>query len=318
MKKKKILLITAILLIMASLFGIFVLGVYKISDNIFIFNEYVKKLLSERPLRKLNINNNKHILFIGVDGLSGPAVLQSKNNNYKDLEKHSIYNVNGERSRWTYTIRSFMSISSGKDLNEIELSLIKNRLIDTSIFNTISRSKKTTAIFESGYNVDGDVFAAPDTYIDYYPFNENISKSVMMNEFEKLDEKTTIKGMDYFLKNQPTFEMMYIANPDHAGHNFNGWSKEYLRSIEFIGERLKYIIDRLKTNPTLAKNTLVYITSDHGFEKNMNSHTNVNTFNTKHVPVYFWNIDYNSKKANEYESKNYNARFYWEEWLEGK
>jgi hypothetical protein len=87
---------------------------------------------------------------------------------------------------------------------------------------------------------------------------------------------TTGPMMLQFLENNSNnrfFAFFHFSDPDHLGHLYGENSTEYENGIETCDYWLGQILVELNTLG-IAQNTLIYITSDHGFDEDSHWHSN--------------------------------------------
>ena len=73
--------------------------------------------------------------------------------------------------------------------------------------------------------------------------------------------------------NNHFFAFFHLSDPDHIGHQYGENSIQYENAIETCDYWLGQTLDKLNTLG-LAQNTLIYITSDHGFDEGEYGHQN--------------------------------------------
>jgi hypothetical protein len=67
------------------------------------------------------------------------------------------------------------------------------------------------------------------------------------------------------------FAFFHFGDPDHKGHLYGENSVEYLNAIKTCDYWLGQIMTTLEAHD-IAKNTLIYLTTDHGFDKGLETH----------------------------------------------
>lgn len=83
------------------------------------------------------------------------------------------------------------------------------------------------------------------------------------------------KAVEYVKKyrGKQFFAFFHFSDPDSAGHTFGENSKEYEDAIKTCDKWLGEIVEELKENGIYAK-TIIYVTSDHGFDEGKKTHNN--------------------------------------------
>ncbi len=74
-------------------------------------------------------------------------------------------------------------------------------------------------------------------------------------------------------RDQRFFSFFHFGDPDHAGHAFGENSREYSQAIETCDRWLGAILGKLAALG-LEERTLVYVTTDHGFDEGERTHRN--------------------------------------------
>jgi len=75
------------------------------------------------------------------------------------------------------------------------------------------------------------------------------------------------------LQGQPFFAFFHFSDPDHAGHAHGENSREYSEAIRICDRWLGEIVAELEELGIYEK-TLIYVTTDHGFDEGRKSHRN--------------------------------------------
>ncbi|MCS7197104.1 MAG: alkaline phosphatase family protein [Candidatus Bipolaricaulota bacterium] len=75
------------------------------------------------------------------------------------------------------------------------------------------------------------------------------------------------------LKDRAFFAFFHFSDPDHAGHAFGENSQEYSEAIKTCDLWLGRIVATLQELGILSK-TLIYVTTDHGFDEGRKTHSN--------------------------------------------
>ncbi len=106
----------------------------------------------------------------------------------------------------------------------------------------------------------------------YYYTKENMD--LFLNgllENERVGNKA-IEFLELY-KDKPFFFFVHFAEPDHSGHKFGENSKEYNDALISDDYWTGKIMEKLK-ELNLYDKTLIYVTSDHGFDEGKKTHTN--------------------------------------------
>ncbi len=75
------------------------------------------------------------------------------------------------------------------------------------------------------------------------------------------------------LRDRPFFAFFHFSDPDHAGHAYGENSREYSAAIRLCDHWLGEIMAKLR-ELGISEKTLIYVTTDHGFDEGRKSHLN--------------------------------------------
>ncbi|OGE43787.1 hypothetical protein A3B45_01680 [Candidatus Daviesbacteria bacterium RIFCSPLOWO2_01_FULL_39_12] len=92
-----------------------------------------------------------------------------------------------------------------------------------------------------------------------------------LNEAENVGQKA-LEVLDQY-QDRPYLMFIHFEEPDEIGHLYGENSSEYAQSIIVNDQWLGRIVDKLKTLKSYDK-TIIYVTTDHGFDKNQKTHSN--------------------------------------------
>ncbi len=102
---------------------------------------------------------------------------------------------------------------------------------------------------------------------------------------------------------------LHFAEPDFAGHEF-GWDltpeSRYLQAILQVDTQLGRILDAIAQTPSLAGNTAIILTSDHGGGVPLLSHTKPQFWVNYIIPFIIWTGD--SRAAGDLYENNADTR----------
>lgn len=104
---------------------------------------------------------------------------------------------------------------------------------------------------------------------------ENTKKHLdVYNAAERHADEIGEKDLEYLekYKDKRFFAFFHFADPDHAGHEY-GYSSQYKDAIKDTDKWVGKIYSWLKDNG-LSENTIVYVTTDHGWDEDFKDHNN--------------------------------------------
>ncbi|WP_020529743.1 alkaline phosphatase family protein [Flexithrix dorotheae] len=215
---------------------------------------------------KTNTKSNR-VVVIGLDGLSVEGYQKSKHPNLDKLLEDGSLSLNTRCVMPSVTLPNWTShlTSGGPEqhgvtgndwrLDNHQLSPIERDSLGyyPSIFKILKEQIPhiKTAYYYNWGNLINPInklfldeinFEKDDKYVDNY-----------RKAFEFINEN----------KENPTFVFLYSVHVDHAGHEFNWMSPEYISSIEEVDVEIGHFINKLKSSG-LYESTHFLLITDHG------------------------------------------------------
>ena len=86
--------------------------------------------------------------------------------------------------------------------------------------------------------------------------------------------------------NPKTFNFIHLAATDSAGHQYGFMSSQYLDAVKEVDTHIGQILDAVAGNPTLAGNTVVIVSADHGGLGL--SHEDPTAIDNYRIPFFAW------------------------------
>ncbi|MBN3520092.1 alkaline phosphatase family protein [Algoriphagus lutimaris] len=209
----------------------------------------------------------KHVLIIGIDGLSVKGFQEAKTPNLDKLFSDGVLSLQTRVVMPSVTLPNWTShlTAAGPEqhgvtnnnwtLGSHELSPIETDLEGyyPSIFKALKDENPEikTAYF---YNWGNLINSINQKYLDEVGFEENDG---YQENYDKAFEFAKAS------KDSPFLIFLYTVHIDHAGHT-NGWmSKEYIKAIEEADKAIGDLIKKMKSEDVF-KNTNFFLITDHG------------------------------------------------------
>jgi predicted AlkP superfamily pyrophosphatase or phosphodiesterase len=205
----------------------------------------------------------KHVIVIGVDGLSIDGVTHASVPRLRELMA---------RSAWTLEARGVMpTLSSPNWASMITGAGPEQHGITSNGY--LKRMLEIEPACRDAFGGFPNIFGAlrterPATRIavfhDWPGFSDLLERNVAdVVRHEHGPERTTAAAMEYWRANRPELMFVHLDNVDHAGHD-SGWgSREYYNAVEEADGQIGAMLDMLRDSGGLAS-TYVLVTSDHG------------------------------------------------------
>jgi predicted AlkP superfamily pyrophosphatase or phosphodiesterase len=209
----------------------------------------------------------KRVVIIGLDGLSVNGFKTAKHPNLDKMVADGVLSLTTRLVMPSVTLPNWTSHLTGSGPEEHGVTgnnwtVEKHQLnaIDTdkngyfpSIFKVLKENvpKVKTAFY---YNWPELINSMNKSYIDEVSFEGN----------DKYDINYQ-KAFDFILKNKkdPSFVFLYSVHTDHAGHNHNWMSSQYIAAIEQADTAIGIFLDKLKRE-NLYDDTHFILITDHG------------------------------------------------------
>ena len=214
-----------------------------------------------------NKPNNKRIVIIGLDGISVEGYQKSEHPNLDALMKDGILSLNTRCVMPSVTLPNWTShlTSGGPEQHGVTSN---NWRIDNQKFPPIE--KDDLGYYPSIFKILKEQVVNVKTayYYNWAELINSINKEYIDElSFEKNDGylENYNKAYDFIIehKSHPTLVFLYSVHVDHAGHNHNWMSPEYIKSIENVDIAIGNLITKLKSSG-LYENTNFLLITDHG------------------------------------------------------
>ena len=216
----------------------------------------------------------KHVIFIGVDGVSTPAfkdpALLARMPNVKMMMEQGSYTL-GKRSvmpsssaiNWATIFNGLPTEQHGygqwnSSKPEIPAVLDNGRGMPPTIY-TLLREQRPDA--ESGcvYNWNGIGPLLDTVVINYHVYDPGYHEP----EGYSMENYTQERAVKYILDKKPTFFTFYIGDVDEVGHRCGWESPEYYDCLEETDRMVGLILQAAK-DAGIYDDTIFVFSSDHG------------------------------------------------------
>ncbi|HBE42167.1 MAG TPA: nucleotide pyrophosphatase [Bacteroidales bacterium] len=207
------------------------------------------------------------VIIIALDGISVEGLNASEHPNLERLFSEGVLSLNTRvvmpsvtLPNWTSHLTGSGPEQHGVTDNSWEINNHKLPSVDKdprgfypSILKVLKEQVPSvkTAFY---YNWNKLIYPYNQEYIDEVSYEENDG---YLTNYEK--------AINFIISNKenPTFVFLYSVHTDHAGHNYNWMSPEYIQSIEEADLHIGEFLTKLK-NEGLYEDSHIMFLSDHG------------------------------------------------------
>ncbi len=206
----------------------------------------------------------KHIVVIGVDGLSPDGITKAHTPTLDKLMKNGAYSFKAQAVMPSSSSPNWASMIMGASPKEHQIT--SNDWERTDIREKEYCGGKKGDTFPTIFKVIRDNNPSADIacFYDWDGFGRLIEPGVpTLVADARGEDRTAREAASYISANKPFFTFVHLDHVDHAGHEFGHGTKEYYASVEKADKLIEEIVSSLK-KATILDQTIILITSDHG------------------------------------------------------
>jgi predicted AlkP superfamily pyrophosphatase or phosphodiesterase len=214
-----------------------------------------------------NPPKTKRVIIIGLDGLSVEGYRKSNHPNLDKLLEDGVLSLNTRCVMPSVTLPNWTShlTSGGPEQHGV---MGNDWKVDSHKLSPVEQDD--AGYYPSIFKILKE--QVPNVQTAYYYNWSNLINSVNKQyldaiNFEKNDEYSENYGRayDFIIKNKakPTLVFLYSVHIDHAGHDYNWMSPEYINAIEEVDAEIGNFINELKSSG-LYNDTNFLLITDHG------------------------------------------------------
>ncbi len=207
----------------------------------------------------------KHLILIGIDGVSAEAFQYSNTPEINKLIRQGVISVKTRGVMPHVSAPNWATLLSGAGPEQHGVTSNNWSLLNQGYEPTI---KDGDGYFTSIFTVIRKQMpkAVTAMFYDWEWLGSYVNKKYISKEqFVEGHVMITSVAMNYFKKEKPLFTFIYYRFPDETSQSKGFNSKEYYQAINDIDTEIGKIVEGIK-EAGLEKNTTIIITSDHGSE----------------------------------------------------
>jgi predicted AlkP superfamily pyrophosphatase or phosphodiesterase len=205
----------------------------------------------------------KHIVVVGVDGLSPDGVLHAEAPNLKRLR---------EQGAWTFHARGVMPTSSSPNWASMIMGAgpeqhgVTSNDWETNKFDIAPTVKGPGGIFPTIFSVlreqkPGCTLAV---FHDWDGFGRLVERPMVdVVEHQPGPTNTIRRAVEFLQSRKPVLTFIQLDHVDHAGHESGHGTAEYYAAVAVADKLIGEVIAAIE-EAGLKRDTLLLVTADHG------------------------------------------------------
>lgn len=205
----------------------------------------------------------KHLVVVGVDGLSPDGILHADTPNFKRLR---------EQGAWTFHARGVMPTSSSPNWASMVMGAGPEQHGVTSNdwqpdkFDIAPIATGSGGIFPTIFGVlrEQQPAAVMGVFHDWNDYGRLFERKAV-NLIKDTDGPTNAvrEAAAFWMDNKATFTFIHLDHVDHAGHEFGHGTPAYYASVAVADKLIGETIAALRA-ADMWERTILIVTSDHG------------------------------------------------------
>lgn len=211
----------------------------------------------------LNAAETRHVVIVGVDGLSPDGVRKAKTPVLREMMR---------RGAWTLNARGVMPTSSSPNWASMIMGAgpeqhgVTSNDWETNKFEIPPTEVGPGGMFPTIFGVlrqqkPASVIAC---FHDWDGFGRLFERQMVDKVVDCDGPTNTIdQAIAYLKEKKPTFLFIHLDHVDHAGHSFGHGTKEYYESVEVADLEIGQV-QQAVADAGLADSTTILVTADHG------------------------------------------------------
>ncbi len=215
-------------------------------------------------VRGQSFANVKHVLVIGVDGLSPRGITDANTPNLDRLRREGAYSFGAQAVMPSVSSPNWASILMGASPAEHEIT--SNDWVRADIREKSYCNGKEGETFPTIFRVlrekypDGDLAC----FYDWDDFGRLVEPGGPTFIADcRGEDKTAEEAARYLLAHQPLFTFVHLDHVDHAGHAEGWYTPAYSRAVEKLDQLVGKMLDALR-KAGMYEQTVILVTADHG------------------------------------------------------
>jgi len=207
--------------------------------------------------------NIKHVVIIGVDGMSVAGVAESNTPNFDEFMKTGAWSMHARNVIPTVSSPNWEAMLTGSDVAQTGVTSNNWRFNNFSLPPVVTTENgRYPDIFYAIKN-SNPAFTTAAVY-HWSGFGNLFDHDFVDFDYDCTDENATTRKVTDVIKNDnPNFLFIQLDHVDHAGHTFGHMTPKYFDAIELADKLAGDIVAASKEAGTY-ENTMFLVVADHG------------------------------------------------------
>lgn len=205
----------------------------------------------------------KHVIFIGLDALSGVGIQRAETPNFNYMIENGAISLHTRVARETSSSQNWMCMLSGAPIEmtgvtgndwEYETRMIEPAAYNAkgmfpTIFDLVKQQRPDARIY-GFYEWKGQIRMYD---MDSFDYEENCPSG----------EETLKRAFAKYMEDEPEFLFVSVDETDHAGHSFGHENQGYFDAISMCDSIIGEFVGELEAKG-MMKDIVIMVTGDHG------------------------------------------------------
>ncbi|WPP50144.1 alkaline phosphatase [Catalinimonas niigatensis] len=206
----------------------------------------------------------KHVVLIGIDGLSPEGMMQANTPTFDSLMREGAYSLKAQAVLPSSSSPNWSSMIMGASPEEHGIT--DNEWRPKDIGNQVLCDEEPGTMWPTIFRLVREQYSEADLacFHDWSTIGRLIEPGVLdMLADTRGENRTAEAASSYLYEYAPALMFVHLDHVDHAGHAYQWGSIEYLNAVEKADRLTNLILGGLRRKGVLEE-TLVILTSDHG------------------------------------------------------
>jgi predicted AlkP superfamily pyrophosphatase or phosphodiesterase len=206
----------------------------------------------------------KHVLVIGVDGLSPKGIQAARTPNLNKLMKTGAYSFTAQSVMPSVSSPNWASMIMGA--TPVEHGITSNEWERTDIREKTYCNGEKGETFPSVFRVIREKYPEGDIacFHDWDGFGRLVEPGVSTIIADcRGEDKTAQEAAFYLTTHQPLFTFVHLDHVDHAGHDEGWYTPTYTQAVEKLDKLVGELTTALQ-KANVYDQTVILVTADHG------------------------------------------------------